>query len=199
MAENLTVTPGSGATVAADDISGVKYQQTKLVDGTADSTDAVATDIGTKTNALRVAPASDITDGTYIGDVKFGESLPAGTNAIGKLSANSGVDIGDVDVTSLPDVTQSTQSNLKNEPAGNVAHDTADSGNPIKVGGKAKNQDGTAPGTAVTEDDRADFITDVYGRQFVEISHPNLWDASDNQSVRKKDPNIAWDYAMKGI
>lgn len=29
-------------------------------------------------------------------------SLPAGTNAIGKLSANSGVDIGDVDVTSQP-------------------------------------------------------------------------------------------------
>jgi len=29
-------------------------------------------------------------------------SLPTGTNAIGKLSANSGVDIGDVDVTSLP-------------------------------------------------------------------------------------------------
>lgn len=29
-------------------------------------------------------------------------SLPAGTNTIGKLAANSGVDIGDVDVTSLP-------------------------------------------------------------------------------------------------
>ena len=29
-------------------------------------------------------------------------SLPAGTNAIGKLAANSGVDIGDVDVASLP-------------------------------------------------------------------------------------------------
>lgn len=29
------------------------------------------------------------------------ESLPAGTNAIGKLAANSGVDIGDVDVTSI--------------------------------------------------------------------------------------------------
>ena len=29
-------------------------------------------------------------------------ALPAGTNAIGKLAANSGVDIGDVDVTSLP-------------------------------------------------------------------------------------------------
>ena len=29
-------------------------------------------------------------------------SLPAGTNAIGKLAANSGIDIGDVDVLSLP-------------------------------------------------------------------------------------------------
>lgn len=28
-------------------------------------------------------------------------ALPAGTNAIGKLAANSGVDIGDVDVTSI--------------------------------------------------------------------------------------------------
>lgn len=33
-------------------------------------------------------------------------ALPAGTNAIGKLAANSGVDIGDVDVTSLPGAIQ---------------------------------------------------------------------------------------------
>lgn len=33
--------------------------------------------------------------------VSVQDSLPAGTNAIGKLSANSGVDIGDVDVTSI--------------------------------------------------------------------------------------------------
>jgi hypothetical protein len=52
--------------------------------------------------SLSVVPASDITDGTYIGDIKFGEALPAGSNAIGKLAANSGVDIGDVDVTSMP-------------------------------------------------------------------------------------------------
>ena len=35
-------------------------------------------------------------------------ALPTGTNAIGKLAANSGVDIGDVDVTSLPSVTSGT-------------------------------------------------------------------------------------------
>jgi len=36
--------------------------------------------------------------------------LPAGTNAIGKLAANSGVDIGDVDVTSLPSIPVGTNS-----------------------------------------------------------------------------------------
>jgi len=34
-------------------------------------------------------------------------ALPAGTNAIGKLAPNSGVDIGDVDVTSLPSTVHS--------------------------------------------------------------------------------------------
>lgn len=33
--------------------------------------------------------------------VSVQDSLPAGTNAIGKLAANSGVDIGDVDITSI--------------------------------------------------------------------------------------------------
>ena len=35
-------------------------------------------------------------------------ALPAGTNAIGKLAANSGVDIGDVDVTSQPALVSTT-------------------------------------------------------------------------------------------
>jgi hypothetical protein len=51
--------------------------------------------------SVSVVPASDITDGTYIGDIKFGEALPTGANAIGKLAANNGIDIGDVDVTSV--------------------------------------------------------------------------------------------------
>ena len=37
-------------------------------------------------------------------------SLPTGSNAIGKLAANSGVDIGDVDVTSLPALPAGTNS-----------------------------------------------------------------------------------------
>ena len=51
-------------------------------------------------------------------------SLPAGTNAIGKLSANSGVDIGDVDVTSVIAGTGAT--NLGK--AEDSAHSSGDTG-----------------------------------------------------------------------
>jgi len=47
--------------------------------------------------------------------------------------------------------------------SGNVAHDAADSGNPIKIGGKASS---SAP-TAVTAADRVDAYFDLNGRQFV--------------------------------
>lgn len=80
---------------------------------------------------------------------KVEEALPAGTNAIGKLAANSGVDIGDVDVTSLT--------------GGVVAHDGADSGNPIKVGGRAR----TALEAVSAQNDRSDLILDKFGRTMV--------------------------------
>jgi hypothetical protein len=44
---------------------------------------------------------------------------------------------------------------------GTVAHDAADSGNPVKIGGKAAN----ALPTAVANADRADSLTDLWGRQ----------------------------------
>lgn len=49
---------------------------------------------------LRVATATDSTIATVSAVTEITNALPAGTNAIGKLAANSGVDIGDVDVTS---------------------------------------------------------------------------------------------------
>jgi hypothetical protein len=38
-----------------------------------------------KAASLSTAPADDIADATYIGDIKFGESVPAGTALIGKV------------------------------------------------------------------------------------------------------------------
>jgi len=91
-----------------------------------DSTGEVAVDvssIGTVTVTGTVSIGTALPAGTNnIGDVDIASALPAGTNsigtvilgagtaAIGKLSANSGVDIGDVDVTSLPSLPAGTNS-----------------------------------------------------------------------------------------
>lgn len=51
---------------------------------------------------VNIAAAQTLATVTTVGAVTaITNALPAGTNAIGKLSANSGVDIGDVDVTSV--------------------------------------------------------------------------------------------------
>ena len=180
MADNVDITPGSGATVAADEIGGVKHQRVKVqhgadgsatdvsaasplpvddadsqvlltaIDGHVDGIegllatidadtgvlgatgDAAASAGGTGTLSAKLRLATSLLDaiktaaealdnaiagselqvdvvgalpaGTNnIGDVDVLSlpALPAGSNAIGKLAANSGVDIGDVDVTSI--------------------------------------------------------------------------------------------------
>lgn len=134
--------------------------------------------------------------------------LPPGTNAIGKLAANSGVDIGDVDVTSVVpgtgatslgkaedaahtsgdvgvmalSVRQNTAAALSGADAdyqplitdangrlhvvnsagvaGDLAHDAADSGNPLKIGAQAR----TTNPTAVTDGQRVNLIADKVGK-----------------------------------
>lgn len=81
MADNVDITAGTGTTVATDDVAGVHYQRVKLVDGTLDSTAAIA---GDATNGLDVdvtrLPA--LVAGTAnIGDVDIASPLGAGTEA----------------------------------------------------------------------------------------------------------------------
>lgn len=64
---------------------------------------AVAGTDGTNARLLKTDTSGELqVDVLTLPNVTIGAALPAGTNAIGKLAANSGVDIGDVDVTSLP-------------------------------------------------------------------------------------------------
>lgn len=93
---------------------------------------------GSAAAALRVTIANDST-----GIV----ALTTSTASIGKLAANSGVDIGDVDVTSLT--------------GGTIAHDSVDSGNPIKVGARAAAL--AASVTLVAAADRTDNVSDLDG------------------------------------
>jgi len=71
------------------------------------ATSAKQDTVDTSINTL-LKPASTLAAVTTVGTVSsvtaIANALPAGTNAIGKLAANSGVDIGDVDVTTLPSV-----------------------------------------------------------------------------------------------
>lgn len=71
--------------------------------GHVDGIETLLTGIDSDTAAIAAAVA-----GTEV-QVDIVGSLPAGTNAIGKLAANSGVDIGDVDVTSTVLPTANTQ------------------------------------------------------------------------------------------
>lgn len=70
---------------------------------------AILTTIDADTGAIKTAV--EIIDNAISGNemqVDVVAALPAGTNAIGKLAANSGVDIGDVDVTSVTPGTSAT-------------------------------------------------------------------------------------------
>ena len=76
---------------------------------------------------------------------------PVGTPAFVRLSDGAAA------ITTLP-VSMAT-----NTPVGNVAHDSADSGAPIKTGGRAR----TSDITSVANDDRVDAIYDKSGRQVI--------------------------------
>lgn len=140
MADNMAVTEGSGKTIGADEISDVLYQRIKLIhgadgtnDGDVDSgnplpvtdsaneallttidsdTSAIATDIAAL-EVLQTTISEDTTsiDGKITACNTGAVVLAAGSDAIGKLAANSGVDIGDVDVTSTVLPTVSSISN----------------------------------------------------------------------------------------
>lgn len=116
---------------------------------------------GTSTGTLAMGD-----DGTNIQSVKVDS---AGELQIDVLSIAAGNNnIGDVDIASGTVTTVSTLT------GGGVAHDSADSGNPHKVGAIAYSPDGTTPGTAVAELDRTNLKADLDGRLFVNPRHPRF-------------------------
>jgi len=118
--------------------------------------------------------------------VQVDAALPSGTNAIGKLAANSGVDIGDVTINnaslavtsaSALDVSGATVmvdlgANNDVVASGDVAHDSADSGNPVKLGAVALAH-GASP-TAVAASDRTQLYANRDGILWTIAGHPNI-------------------------
>lgn len=100
-------------TIATDDLVPVSLAAGASSIGKAEDSASADLDVGVPAMAVRKATPANTsgTDGDYEmlqmsagrlwASAVIDTALPAGTNAIGKLAANSGVDIGDVDVTSI--------------------------------------------------------------------------------------------------
>lgn len=102
--DNVEADSGSGgATFATDQIGGVEFPRMKLIHGADGTNDGDVAQANPFPVELRTPDGDSVMDDTNdVVNVAITVALPAGTNAIGKLAANSGVDIGDVDVTSMP-------------------------------------------------------------------------------------------------
>jgi len=98
---------------------------------------------GTQTNDVKVTLDGEAvkltspTDGTYIGDIKFGESLPAGTNNIGDVDIASAIPAGDntigrVKITDGTEVASVNASNQLEVAVGNTVS-IQDGGNVISI------------------------------------------------------------------
>ncbi len=98
MADNLAVTPGTGATVAADDIGGILHQRVKLslgADGTANDASAGAGAVGTGTQrttlasddpavtALQIMDDWDESDRAKVNLIVGQAGIAAGAGAVG--------------------------------------------------------------------------------------------------------------------
>lgn len=130
MADNITITQGSGTTVATDEAGGAQYQKVKLVDGTVDSTTVIAAGSGVAASAIRVELP---TDGTgVISNITSSIKVHVlSTN--GTMSVNVGKTDGTVTVRLDPGYTLGNVG--VNNAAGASAVNIQDGGNSITIDG----------------------------------------------------------------
>lgn len=101
---NAGITTIAGAVAGTEMQVDVLTMPTVTVDLGVNNDVTVTSGAITETNSGAIKTAVEVIDNAISGSemqVDVVAALPAGTNAIGKLAANSGVDIGDVDVTSI--------------------------------------------------------------------------------------------------
>lgn len=130
-------------------------------------------DIGDVTiNNAAGASAVNIQDG--------GNSITVDGTVTATLPANSGVDIGDVTINNAAGASAvniqdggnsiTVDGTVSATAAGDVAHDSPDSGNPVKIGFQAE----TVLPAAVTNGDRVNGTADQFGRQLITHISPGM-------------------------
>ena len=160
MADNVAVTEGAGKTIATDDVGGAQYQHVKVNIGA----DGVGTILvggagAVAAGVLRTTLASDdpaVASLSVLDD--WDETNRCAVNLIASQVGIAG-GAGAVGAT-VPRVTLASDDPLVTLQTG-IAHDSADSGNPHKIGAKAI---ATLSGaTLVAAADRTDIYADLDG------------------------------------
>ncbi len=121
------------------------------------------------TDSEKLADNAGFTDGTtklmpvgFILDEVAGTSLTENDIAAPRIDAKRAqVMVFEDKTTRGQRATVTSNSSLQVDPQGNVAHDAADSGNPVKIGARA--QAAAASVTAVAVADRSDLVCDLDG------------------------------------
>jgi hypothetical protein len=150
----------------------------------------LATYIPQKVDDAAFTPATDsVVPVGAMADEASPDSVNEGDIGIPRMSLNRALhvkvrdDAGNerglnVDASGNANVAQATAASLNAQIVGSVAHDAADAGNPVKVGGKARQ---TNP-TAVADADRVDGSFDDLGRQVI-VPHQVRDLVSDQRTV----------------
>lgn len=196
MADNVSITAGSGTNIATDEVAGTleHVQLMKLAistDGSrtlvpADGTDGLLVNLGANNDVtVSGTVTANLAAGTNnIGDVDVLSIVP-GTGATNLAKAEDAAHTdGDVGVMMLGVVNNTPSANTGDYAtlsigtngglmiAGCTAHDAVDAGSPAKIGAKAIAH-GANP-TAVAAADRTDLYANRHGVLFTIGGHPNI-------------------------
>ncbi len=139
--------------------------------------DDIATKLGTidaDTSTLAAAVSTQM-------QVDVVAALPAGTNGIGKLTANSGVDIGDVDVTSVVPGVAATSLGK--------AEDAAHSSGDVGVMALAVRDD-TLAAASGSEGDYEPLHTNLNGALYTETIPGAAWSAYEDETGAATDDEL---------
>lgn len=164
----------------ATQVDGAALTALQLIDDIVYTDDTSTHSTGTSKGALIMAAATPSDASVSANDigavamttdrklhVSVQDALPAGTNAIGKLSANSGVDIGDVDVTTVGTITPGTAATSLGK-AEDAAHASGDVGvMALGVRAAAPTERSAGP----TDGDYEPYATNEVGAVWVSHTH----------------------------
>jgi hypothetical protein len=156
MPDNIDVTPGTGKTVATDDVGGIQYQKVKL-------------DVGGDGATAPLSPTDTLPATLYSGGTEIDFTTPVevlGTGAAG-TPATGVVTVQGVASMTPVQVSQATAASLNAQVVGNAAANASDSGNPVKVGGRY-----TTSYTNLTNNQRGDLSLWANGLLKIGIADP---------------------------